>query len=53
MLEDAGCAEEVHAIVVVLGQAGAHGQNVGIEDDVLWLKAHLQAQRSTCCDGRA
>ena len=42
MLKDAGGAEEVDAIVVVLSQAGADGEDVGVEDDVLRVEAHLQ-----------
>jgi hypothetical protein len=36
--------EEVHRIVVVLRQARAHGQDVGVKDDVLGVEAHLLHQ---------
>ena len=47
-LDLASCAEEVHGIVVVLGQACADSEDVGVKDDVLWLKAHLLDQDAVC-----
>jgi len=39
------CAlEEVDGVVVVFRQAGANSQDVGVEDDVLGVKAHLLDQ---------
>jgi hypothetical protein len=39
--DDAGGLDEVHPVVVVLGDARADGENVGVKDDVLTGEAHL------------
>jgi hypothetical protein len=39
-LDLCGGLEEVHCVVVVLRHACADGQDVRVEDDVLWLKAN-------------
>ena len=36
--------DEVDGVVVVLRQAGAHGEDVGVENDVLRVEAHLLHQ---------
>ena len=43
---------EVHSVVVVLCHAGANGQDVGVEDDVLGVKPHLLHQdlEGPCAD---
>ena len=40
-LDLAGSAEEVNCVVVVLSHACANCENVGVEDDVLGLKANV------------
>ena len=37
-------SDEVHCIVVVLSHAGAHRQDVGVEDDVLGVEPHILNQ---------
>ena len=41
-----GGADEVHSIIVVLRHAGADSEDVGVEDDVFRVKAHLLHQDS-------
>lgn len=36
--------EEVDGIVVVLSHASSDGEDVGVENDVLWVEAHLLYQ---------
>ena len=36
--------DEVDSVVVVLRQAGAHSEDVGVENDVLRVEAHLLHQ---------
>ena len=33
--------DEVHSVVVVLRHASAHCQDVGVKDDVFWVKTDL------------
>jgi hypothetical protein len=40
-LELASCIDEIHTIVVVLGEACANGENIWVEDDVLGIKINL------------
>ena len=43
------CApNEVHSVVVVFCQAGADGQDVGVEDDVLWVEANVLHENAVC-----
>jgi hypothetical protein len=42
VLEGSCRSEELYCIVVVLCEAGADCENVGVEDDVLRAKAHLK-----------
>ncbi len=44
LLDDAGGLDEVHRVVVVLLDAGGHGKDVGVEDDVFGRKADLFGQ---------
>ena len=39
-----GGADEVHSVIVVLRHAGADSEDVGVEDDVFRVKAHLLHQ---------
>ena len=39
-----GRLDEIHGIIVVLRQAGANGEDVGVENDVLRLEANLLHQ---------
>ena len=41
-----GSPDEVHSIVVVLRHAGANSEDVGVEDDVFRVKAHVLHQNS-------
>ena len=41
LLDPAGGLDEVHRVVVVLGDAGGHGEDVGVEDDVFGGEAFL------------
>ena len=43
-----GCLEEVHGVVVVLCHSSADGQDVGVEDDILRIHAHLLYQQLEC-----
>ncbi len=43
-LDLAGGTDEVHGIVVVLRHAGANSEDVGVENDVFRIKAHLLHQ---------
>jgi hypothetical protein len=42
VLEHARRAEELYTIIVVLREASAHREDVGVEDDVLWIEAYLE-----------
>ena len=44
-LDLAGGVDEINSVVVVLLHASANGENVGIEDDVLGVEAHLLHQK--------
>ncbi len=44
VLDDAGGFDEVHRVVVVLFDAGGHGKDVRVEDDVFRRKANLLGQ---------
>jgi len=41
-------ADEVHGVVVVLRQASAHGEDVGVEDDVLGVETNVLHQDAVC-----
>ena len=40
-LDLTSCIDEVKCIVVVLSEAGANGENIGVKDDVLWVHPNL------------
>jgi hypothetical protein len=41
-------AEEVHCVVVVLWEASAHCEDVGVKNNVLWLKPNVLNQDAVC-----
>ena len=43
-LEASHSLDKTHRVIIVLGDAGGHGQDVGIEDDVVGIEAELVDQ---------